>query len=104
MSIFKCIISNTGNTIWNTGTYTQGGKAEGSILKTNKGVSIITVPVSDPNASEQNKDAAVAEFAKASLIKQLLPILDNIDRASAADKSGEDYLKGIELIAEKPNT
>ena len=40
----------------------------------------------------------VAEYAKAGIIKQLLPILDNIDRASTADKESGDYLKGIELI------
>ena len=41
---------------------------------------------------------SVAEFAKADVIKQLLPILDNIDRAAAADKDSADYIKGIELI------
>ncbi len=41
---------------------------------------------------------SVAEYAKAGIIKQILPILDNIDRANAADKKSEDYLKGIELI------
>lgn len=40
----------------------------------------------------------VAEYAKAGIIKQLLPILDNIDRAATADKESGDYLKGIELI------
>ncbi len=41
----------------------------------------------------------VAEFAKANIIKELLPILDNIDRAEMLeDKSGEDYIKGIEMI------
>lgn len=41
---------------------------------------------------------SVAEYAKAGIIKTLLPILDNIDRASAADKDSPDYLKGVELI------
>lgn len=40
----------------------------------------------------------VAEYAKAGIIKQILPILDNIDRANASDKESGDYLKGIELI------
>ena len=41
----------------------------------------------------------VAEFAKANIIKELLPILDNIDRAEMLeDKSGEDDIKGIEMI------
>lgn len=46
----------------------------------------------------ERERASVAEYAKAGIIKQILPILDNIDRASAADKQSEDYLKGIELI------
>ena len=44
----------------------------------------------------------VAEFSKANIIKELLPILDNIDRAeSLEDKSGEDYIKGIEMIVKQ---
>ena len=46
----------------------------------------------------ERERAGVVEYAKAGIIKQILPILDNIDRASAADKASEDYLKGIELI------
>ena len=45
---------------------------------------------------------SVAEFAKANIIKELLPILDNIDRAEMLeDKSGEDYIKGIEMIVKQ---
>ena len=40
----------------------------------------------------------MAEFAKAGIIKKLLPILDNVDRAAAADKESADYIKGVELI------
>ncbi len=44
----------------------------------------------------------VAEFAKANIIKELLPILDNIDRAEMLeDKSGADYIKGIEMIVKQ---
>ena len=44
----------------------------------------------------------VAEFAKANIIKELLPILDNIDRAEMLeDKTGEDYIKGIEMIVKQ---
>ena len=42
--------------------------------------------------------ASVAEFAKAGIIGKLLPILDNVDRAAAADKESADYIKGVELI------
>lgn len=41
---------------------------------------------------------SVAEYAKANLFKQFLPILDNAGRAVAADASGEDYCKGLEMI------
>lgn len=43
----------------------------------------------------------VAEFAKASLIKQLLPILDNIDRSALVEKDTPDYIKGIEMIVKQ---
>lgn len=49
----------------------------------------------------EREKASVAEFAKAGLIKQLLPILDNIDRAAAADKQSADYIKGIEMIVKQ---
>ncbi len=49
----------------------------------------------------ERERAGIAEYAKASIIKQLLPILDNIDRAAAADKDSPDYIKGIELIVKQ---
>ncbi len=49
----------------------------------------------------EREKAGIAEFAKAGLIKQLLPILDNIDRASAAEKDTPDYIKGIEMIVKQ---
>ena len=49
----------------------------------------------------EREKASVAEYAKAGLIKQLLPILDNIDRAAAADKESADYIKGIEMIVKQ---
>ena len=52
----------------------------------------------------EREKASVAEFAKAGLIKQLLPILDNIDRAATADKSSADYIKGIEMIVKQFET
>ena len=45
--------------------------------------------------------ASVAEYAKCEVIKKLLPILDNIDRAAAADNAGEEYIKGIEMIVKQ---
>ncbi len=41
---------------------------------------------------------SVAEYAKAGQFKQFLPVLDNAGRAIAADSSGEDYCKGLEMI------
>lgn len=49
----------------------------------------------------EREKMTVAEFAKAGLIKQLLPILDNIDRAAATDKTNPDYIKGIEMIVKQ---
>ena len=49
----------------------------------------------------ERERASVAEFAKANVIKELLPILDNIDRAAAADKDTPDYIKGIEMIVKQ---
>lgn len=49
----------------------------------------------------EREKASVAEFAKAGLIKQLLPILDNIDRADAANSDSADYIKGIEMIVKQ---
>ena len=43
----------------------------------------------------EREKAGVAEYARAGIIKQILPILDNIDRAAAADKDSPDYIKGI---------
>ncbi len=53
----------------------------------------------------ERERASVAEFAKANVIKQLLPILDNIDRAAMLpDKTSADYIKGIELIVKQFET
>ena len=49
----------------------------------------------------EREKLTVAEFAKAGLIKQLLPKLDNIDRAALSEKGSEDYIKGIEMIVKQ---
>lgn len=49
----------------------------------------------------EREKLSVAEYAKAGLIKNLLPILDNIDRAAACDKESSDYIKGIEMIVKQ---
>lgn len=42
--------------------------------------------------------AGIAEYAKCEVIKKLLPILDNINRAAATESTGDDYIKGVEMI------
>lgn len=49
----------------------------------------------------ERERAGIAEYAKCEVIKKLLPILDNIDRAALADSSSEDYIKGIEMIVKQ---
>lgn len=42
-----------------------------------------------------------AEYAKAGVVKQLLPVLDNAERALAVDPTNPDYAKGIEMIVKQ---
>ena len=49
----------------------------------------------------EREKASIAEITKAGLIKQLLPILDNIDRASSYEAGSADYIKGIEMIVKQ---
>lgn len=44
---------------------------------------------------------SVGEYAKADVIKKLLPIIDNIERAGEPDTQNPDYIKGIELITKQ---
>ncbi len=43
----------------------------------------------------------IAEFAKSSLIKEILPVIDNAERAAGAQTGTEEYNKGIEIIAKQ---
>ncbi|MDO4743471.1 MAG: nucleotide exchange factor GrpE [bacterium] len=45
--------------------------------------------------------ASIAEYAKAGVIKQLLPVIDNVDRANEYEKGSAEYNKGIELIVKQ---
>lgn len=49
----------------------------------------------------EREKISTAEFAKASVMKTLLPILDNADRAAEYEKGTEQYNKGIELIVKQ---
>ena len=42
-----------------------------------------------------------AEYAKANLLKQLLPVIDNAGRAFTADPDSPDYQKGVEMIVKQ---
>lgn len=44
---------------------------------------------------------SVGEYAKADVIKKLLPIIDNIERAGEPNLESPDYIKGIELITKQ---
>lgn len=46
----------------------------------------------------EKEKLTIAEYAKATLCKQLLPILDNSDRAAEYEHGSEQYNKGIEMI------
>ena len=52
----------------------------------------------------ERERACIAEYARAGIIKKLLPIIDNIERAAGADKESPEYLKGIELIVKQFET
>lgn len=43
----------------------------------------------------------IAEYSKAQLLKQLLPTIDNANRALSFPAGSEEYNKGIELIAKQ---
>ena len=42
-----------------------------------------------------------AEYSKANILKQLLPVIDNAERALAVDPNSADYAKGVELIVKQ---
>ena len=49
----------------------------------------------------EKEKISTAEHAKASVMKNLLPILDNADRAAEYEQGTEQYNKGIELIVKQ---
>lgn len=42
-----------------------------------------------------------AEYAKSSVIKTLLPVFDNVERAESCDRESAEYTKGVELIVKQ---
>jgi len=49
----------------------------------------------------ESEKLRIAEYSKAQLIKQLLPTIDNANRALSYEAGSEEYNKGIELIAKQ---
>lgn len=45
----------------------------------------------------ERESITAAEYTKANMLKKLLPVFDNIDRANAVDKQSTEYAKGVEL-------
>lgn len=46
----------------------------------------------------KKEKAAIAEYAQAKLLKKLLPLIDNAERAKLCESGSDDYNKGIEMI------
>lgn len=42
-----------------------------------------------------------AEYAKSTVIKTLLPVFDNVERAESCDRESAEYTKGVELIVKQ---
>ena len=71
-------------------------------LENNKDLLLRTAAEFDNYKKRTDREkSSVAEFAKAGMIKELLPILDNIGRASTVDKETPEYIKGIEMIVKQ---
>lgn len=49
----------------------------------------------------EREKLSTAEYAKASVMKNLLPILDNAERAAEYEQGTEQYNKGIEMIVKQ---
>ena len=49
----------------------------------------------------EREKLSTAEYAKVSVMKTLLPILDNADRAAGFEAGTEQYNKGIEMIVKQ---
>ncbi len=49
----------------------------------------------------EREKTKTAEYSKALVIKQLLPVIDNAGRALSSDPSSPDFVKGIEMIVKQ---
>lgn len=46
----------------------------------------------------EKEKLTAAEYTSAKLLKKLLPVFDNVDRANTADRESAEYAKGVEMI------
>lgn len=71
-------------------------------LEKNKDLLLRTAAEFDNYKKRTEKEKVfTAEYAKASVMKTLLPILDNAERANEFEHGTEQYNKGIELIVKQ---
>ncbi len=49
----------------------------------------------------EREKLSVGEYAKADVVKKLLPVIDNIGRTVGMDTQSPEYIKGIELIVKQ---
>lgn len=71
-------------------------------LEKNKDLLLRTAAEFDNYKKRTEKEKVfTAEYAKASVMKTLLPILDNAERANEFEQGTEQYNKGIELIVKQ---
>lgn len=71
-------------------------------LETTKDLLLRTAAEFDNYKKRTEKEKIyTAEYAKASILKTLLPILDNAERASGFETGTEQYNKGIEMIVKQ---
>jgi len=90
---------NKNNTAEKKESYKAMSERLGKELEETKDILLRTAAEFDNYKKRTEKEKiSTAEFAKAQLMKKMLPCLDNLDRALAADKGGEDYAKGLEMI------
>lgn len=71
-------------------------------LEKNKDLLLRTAAEFDNYKKRTEKEKlSTAEYAKAQVMKTLLPILDNADRAATFEAGTEQYNKGIEMIVKQ---
>ncbi len=52
----------------------------------------------------EKEKADISAFVKVEVLKQLLPVADNIGRAKSSDPESSEYVKGLEMIIKQLST